>query len=77
MRQVLKDTKPAPNRLGEYRRAAGLSQEELANIIGVRPQTIRNAERTRTSHLGYATWGRLADLFGVIDPRILRGEKDP
>ena len=68
---VLKDD--APNILKQLRVKAGLTQKQLAQIIGVKVSTYSNAENYGRS-LGKAGWYKLADFYN-IDPRILEGRK--
>ena len=51
-------------RLAEVRRTRGLTQEQLAEIVGVDPQTIQRAETGRTS-LSLLRIRRVADALDV------------
>jgi DNA-binding XRE family transcriptional regulator len=53
-----------PNRIAELRERAGLSRVELAQQVGVNPQTIGYLERGEYNP-SLALAFRLADLFGL------------
>ena len=53
---------PIPNRIAELRERAGLSRVELAQQVGVNPQTIGYLERGEYNP-SLALAFRLADLF--------------
>jgi putative transcriptional regulator len=55
---------PIPNRIAELRERAGLSRVELAQQVGVNPQTIGYLERGEYN-ASLALAFRLADLFGL------------
>ncbi len=55
---------PIPNRIAELRGGAGLSRIELAQRVGVNPQTIGYLERGEYNP-SLALAFRLADLFGL------------
>ncbi len=56
---------PLQIRLRELREAADLSQEELANQVGVRQATISEQETGRSRRISYDLIERLADALGV------------
>lgn len=58
-----------PNRLRELRLAHGLTLEEVAAHLGVKPPTVHQAE-TEGTGIDMDKWFLLADLF-QIDPRSL------
>lgn len=64
-----------PNKLREYRKQAGMTQEQLAKCLNVKQVNISKAETNGTG-LGADTWFRISTLFDV-DPRILRGWVPP
>ena len=55
---------PIPNRIAELRERAGLSRVELAQRVGVNPQTIGYLERGEYNP-SLALAFRLADLFDL------------
>lgn len=61
-----------PNNLRQVRNLCNLTPTEIADLLGVDPSVISQAELLRTSALGKANWYRLADFFN-LDPRILEG----
>ena len=65
----------SPNLLREYRIRANMTQEQLAERIGVAQPKISRAEVNGLG-LGNDKWFELSDLFNV-DPRVLRGWKPP
>jgi len=54
----------AGRRLADLRRARGISQEEVAELIGVQPETISRYE-TAARHMSLDVLDRLARLFKV------------
>lgn len=58
------DEAPIPNRIAELRQKAGMSRVELAERVGVNPQTIGYLERGEYNP-SLALAFRLADLFGL------------
>jgi transcriptional regulator with XRE-family HTH domain len=56
---------PDPQAMREARKRKGLTQVELAQELGVRPQTISRAEKGDRSALGLSTVNKIADLLGV------------
>lgn len=63
------DEAPIPNRIAELRQQAGLSRVELAEGVGVNPQTIGYLERGEYNP-SLALAFRLSDLFGLPVERI-------
>lgn len=63
-------------RLFEYRKANGYSQEELADKIGVSRQAISKWERSESSP-DTDNLIALADLYGVTIDELLNGKKEP
>ena len=63
------DEAPIPNRIAELRHKAGLSRVELAERVGVNPQTIGYLERGEYNP-SLALAFRLAALFGLPVERI-------
>ncbi len=57
-------------RVREARREAGLTQEEMAELIGVRPRTYQNYERDRVP---FRLLGRIAEVTGRDQEWFLRG----
>jgi putative transcriptional regulator len=55
---------PIPNRIAELRERAGLSRVELAERVGVNPQTIGYLERGEYNPSLVLAF-RLADVFGL------------
>lgn len=51
-------------RLKEYRARFGLKQEDLANLVGVRRETIGNLEKGRYNPSLALAWN-IAKVFGV------------
>lgn len=65
---------PIPNRIAELRERAGLSRVELAERVGVNPQTIGYLERGEYNP-SLALAFRLGELFGLpIEQVFLRDE---
>jgi putative transcriptional regulator len=60
---------PIPNRIAELREGAGLSRVELAQRVGVNPQTIGYLERGEYNPSLVLAF-RLADLFGLTIEQI-------
>jgi DNA-binding XRE family transcriptional regulator len=60
---------PIPNRIAELRERAGLSRVELAQRVGVNPQTIGYLERGEYNPSLVLAF-RLADLFGLTIEQI-------
>jgi putative transcriptional regulator len=60
---------PIPNRIAELRERAGLSRAELAQRIGVNPQTIGYLERGEYNPSLVLAF-RLADLFELPVERV-------
>jgi putative transcriptional regulator len=64
---------PIPNRIAKLREGAGLSRVELAQRVGVNPQTIGYLERGEYNPSLVLAF-RLADLFGLpIEEIFVRG----
>ena len=64
------------NRLLAYRRAHGLSQEELAEKIGVSRQAVSKWERAEAAP-DTDNLIALASLYGVLIDELINGEGDP
>lgn len=64
------------NRLLAYRRAHGLSQEELAEKIGVSRQAVSKWERAEASP-DTDNLIALASLYGVLIDELINGEDEP
>jgi putative transcriptional regulator len=64
---------PIPNRIAELRVRADLSRAELAERVGVNPQTIGYLERGEYNP-SLALAFRLADLFGLTIEQIFTRE---
>jgi DNA-binding XRE family transcriptional regulator len=60
---------PIPNRIAELREQAGLSRVELAERVGVNPQTIGYLERGEYNPSLVLAF-RLADLFDLTIEQI-------
>ena len=56
---------PIVLRLRELREAAGLTQEQLAELVGTRQGTISDHERGKATRIDYDLIERLADALGV------------
>jgi len=65
---------PIPNRIAELREGAGLSRVELADRIGVNPQTIGYLERGEYNP-SLALAFRLAELFDLPIEQVFLREK--
>lgn len=52
------------NKIKEYRARCNLKQEELANLVGVRRETIGNLEKGRYNPSLVLAWN-IAKVFGV------------
>lgn len=69
---------PVTIRVRELRKAKGLTQAELARRANVRPSTLVDMEKGRTTRVDLDVLERLADALGV-DPALLitrtRGKK--
>jgi len=70
------DEAPIPNRIAELRQQAGLSRVELAERVGVNPQTIGYLERGEYNP-SLALAFRLSDLFGLPVEGIFDRAKAP
>lgn len=66
---------PIPNRIAELRERAGLSRVELAQQVGVNPQTIGYLERGEYNP-SLALAFRLADLFELPIEQIFVRQRD-
>lgn len=71
-------------RLAEVRRARQLTQEQLAELVGVDPQTIQRAETGRTAlslvrlrTIAQALGIALAELFAVEDGQLASVPESP
>lgn len=56
---------PLVLRLKALREAAGLSQGELADRVGVRRETLNRLERGKSGRVELELLGRLAEVLGV------------
>jgi putative transcriptional regulator len=65
---------PIPNRIAELRAEARLSRAELAERVGVNPQTIGYLERCEYNP-SLALAFRLADLFNLTIEQIFAREQ--
>ena len=61
------------NRLNEYRTRYGMKQEELANLVGVRRETIGNLEKGRYNPSLVLAWN-IAKVFDVTIEEIFTVE---
>lgn len=68
------DDAPIPNRIAELRGRAGLSRVELAQRVGVNPQTIGYLERGEYNP-SLALAFRLADLFDLTIEQIFARQR--
>ena len=66
---------PIPNRIAELRERAGLSRVELAQQVGVNPQTIGYLERGDYNP-SLALAFRLADVFELPIEQIFVRQRD-
>ena len=62
-------------RLKEYRARFGLKQEDLANLVGVRRETIGNLEKGRYNPSLVLAW-RIAAVFSVPIEEIFTVEEE-
>lgn len=62
-------------RLKEYRARFGLKQEDLANLVGVRRETIGNLEKGRYNPSLVLAWN-IARVFGVPIEEVFTVEPD-
>ena len=60
-------------RLKEYRARFGLKQEDLANLVGVRRETIGNLEKGKYNPSLVLAWN-IAKVFGVTIEEIFTVE---
>ena len=67
---------PIPNRIAELRESTGLSRIELAERVGVNPQTIGYLERGEYNP-SLALAFRLAELFEMPVERVFLREDGP
>ena len=58
--------------LRAYRKASGISQERLAELLGVTQGAVTQWECGRT-HPGYTRLLKLADLLGVTVDELMKG----
>lgn len=63
------------NKIREYRARYGMKQEELADRVGVRRETIGNLEKGRYNPSLVLAW-RIAGVFGVPIEEIFTVEED-
>ena len=63
-------------RLKEYRARFGLKQEDLANLVGVRRETIGNLEKGRYNPSLVLAWN-IAKVFGVPIEDVFTVEPEP
>ena len=61
------------NRIKEYRGRYGMKQEELANLVGVRRETIGNLEKGRYNPSLVLAWN-IAKVFDVTIEEIFTVE---
>lgn len=74
---IKKDGEPMANRIPELRKSKGVNQTELAEILGVKQNTVSSWETGRTEP-DHQTLCRMADYFHVpIDFILCRNEKSP
>ena len=64
------------SRITELREEAGLTQRQLADLIGVDPSTIRNWEKNRNSIAALVRFAKLCEALGC-DPSELYSIDDP
>jgi len=63
------------NRIRELRKERGISQEELAKLVGVRRETIGNLEKGRYNPSLVLAWN-IAKVFGVPIEEVFTVEPD-
>ena len=63
------------NRISKYRKEKGLTQEELANHMGVSPQAVSKWENDQTCP-DISALPKLAQLFGVTVDELLSGKEE-
>lgn len=63
------------NRIARFRKAKGLTQEELANILGVSSQAVSKWEND-ASCPDIALLPKLAEVLGITTDRLLTGKND-
>ena len=63
------------NRIREYRARAGVKQEELAKLVGVRRETIGNLEKGRYNPSLILAWN-IAKVFGVAIEEVFTVQED-
>ena len=63
------------NRIKEYRARHNMKQEELANLVGVRRETIGNLEKGRYNPSLVLAWN-IAQVFGVSIEEIFTVEPE-
>ena len=61
------------NRMKEHRARLGLTQEELARLVGVRRETISNLEKGRYNPSLVLAWN-IAKVFGVAIEEVFTVE---
>ena len=62
------------NRMKEYRARAGMKQEELAALVGVRRETIGNLENGKYNPSLVLAWN-IAKVFGVTIEEVFTVEE--
>lgn len=63
------------NKLAEFRKAKGWSQEKLAEMAGITRVTISNIERGKTTNVKASTLVGIADALGTTVGSIFFGEE--
>ena len=63
------------NRIKEYRARHNMKQEDLANLVGVRRETIGNLEKGRYNPSLVLAWN-IAQVFGVSIEEIFTVEPE-